>query len=204
MTVSSLEVWFEFASTYSYPACVRLARLAGQGEVSVVWKPFLLGPVFSAQGWETSPFNIYDAKGRYMWRDMERLCGEAGLPFRRPDIFPQKTVSAARIACLGQDEAWLPAFVEAVYRANFAEGEDIADLAVLGRVLTALGLDAKAVLEAADSPENRPRLRANTEEAMARGVFGAPTIFVGEEMFWGSDRVDQALAWARRRAPAGV
>lgn len=199
-----LEVWFEFASTYSYPACSRVARLATDQAVPVVWKPFLLGPIFGAQGWETSPFNLYEAKGRYMWRDMERLCAAEGLPFARPAVFPRNTVAAARIACLGEAEPWLPAYVAAVYRANFAEGRDIADPAVLEDILAGLGLDAPAILDAAEGADNRPRLRANTDEAMARGVFGAPTFFVGDEMFWGSDRLDQALAWARAGAPDPV
>ena len=80
-----LDFFYEFASTYSYIAALRIAPLAESAGVTVRWRPFLLGPIFKAQGWDTSPFNLYEAKGRYMWRDMERLAAELSLPFRRPD-----------------------------------------------------------------------------------------------------------------------
>ena len=93
-----VDFWFEFASTYSYPAMMRIAPLAQQAGVMVRFRPFLLGPMFKAQGWDTSPFNIYETKGRYMWRDMERLAAGLNLPFRRPDPFPQNSVLPARVA----------------------------------------------------------------------------------------------------------
>jgi len=79
-----IQFWFEFASTYSYPAAMRLEQAAAQAGVALEWKLFLLGPIFRSQGWSDSPFNLYPAKGRYMWRDLERTCEKAGLPFRRP------------------------------------------------------------------------------------------------------------------------
>src|SRR3954463_1979729 len=90
---AALDFWFDFASTYSYPAAVRIGALAARGDVRVRFRPFLLGPIFTAQGWTTSPFNLYPEKGRYMWRDLERLCADQEVPFRRPDPFPH---SAAR------------------------------------------------------------------------------------------------------------
>jgi len=92
----ALQLWFEFASTYSYPAVQRIEALADGPGVGVEWKPFLLGPVFKNQGWNDSPFNLYPAKGRYMWRDLERLCAKYGLPFRRPSVFPRSTPRRAR------------------------------------------------------------------------------------------------------------
>lgn len=198
----NITVWFEFASTYSYLAVERLTGPGAPTDVTVRWKPVLLGPVFKAQGWDTSPFLIYPAKGRYMWRDMERLCADAGVPFQRPEIFPQHTVLAARIACLGEGQEWLPAYVRAVYRATFGEGRDISDPGVLAGLLDGLGQDGAALVAAA--PSARDTLRANVEEAQALGLFGAPTIMVGEEMFWGADRLDQALAWARSKAQEPV
>ena len=91
-----LDFWFDFASTYSYPAALRVRPLARQAGVEVRFRPFLLGPIFKAQGWDTSPFNIYEAKGRYMWRDMERVCGSLGLAFRRPSRFPERRPRASR------------------------------------------------------------------------------------------------------------
>ncbi|MES1155659.1 MAG: DsbA family protein, partial [Pseudorhodoplanes sp.] len=98
MPAPSLDFWFEFASTYSYPAAMRIRALADAAGVAIRWRPFLLGPIFKAQGWDNSPFNIYEMKGRYMWRDLERTCADLGLPFRRPDPFPQSGLVAARVA----------------------------------------------------------------------------------------------------------
>jgi len=190
-----LEFWFEFASTYSYPAAMRVAaRCAGAG-VALQWRPFLLGPIFAAQGWNDSPFNIYPVKGRYMWRDLERICAGDGLPLRRPSVFPRNGLLAARVACAGAAGAWLPAFVRAVYQANFAHDRDIADPAVLGDLLAALDQSPAPILAAAQSPAVKQRLREQTDEAMRRGIFGAPAFTVGDELFWGNDRLEAALAW---------
>jgi uncharacterized protein (DUF924 family)/2-hydroxychromene-2-carboxylate isomerase len=195
-----LEFWFEFASTYSYPASQRVEALCLAGAVPLRWRAFLLGPIFGAQGWNDSPFNIYPAKGQNMWRDLERLCAEGGLPFRRPSRFPRNGLLAARVACANADAAWLPPFVRAVYRANFAEDREIAEPAVIGEILAALGQDGAAVIAAAQSPDSKERLRAQTDEAIRRGVYGAPSFTVGDELFWGNDRLEAALA--HRRAAA--
>src|SRR5712664_252380 len=93
-----LDFWFDFASTYSYPAAMLIGALADESAVQIRFRPFLLGPIFKAQGWTTSPFNLYPAKGHYMWRDLERLCADLSLPFRRPEPFPQNSLLAARLA----------------------------------------------------------------------------------------------------------
>ena len=198
MTETPVEFWFEFASTYSYPAAMRVERVAGAQGVPLAWRPFLLGPIFGAQGWRDSPFNIYPVKGRYMWRDLERICARDGIPFRRPSQFPRSGLVAARVATAAATEPWLPAFVRAVYRANFADDRDVADAAVVGAVLAELGQDAAAWLARAQLPEVKDRLRTQTETAQARGIFGAPSFIVGDELFWGNDRLEEALAWWRR------
>ena len=93
-----LQFWYEFASTYSYPAAMRVEAVAAARGLSVAWRPFLLGPLFAAQGWRDSPFNVYPVKGRYMWRDLQRICDAAQLPLHRPDPFPQNSLLAARVA----------------------------------------------------------------------------------------------------------
>ena len=197
-----LEFWYEFASTYSYLAAMRIEALAEAAGVEVRWRPFLLGPIFAAQGWTTSPFNLYPAKGRNMWRDMERETARLGLPLVVPDTFPQNALLAARVALVGAEHPWCPTFTKAVYRAEFGDGRNIADPEVIRGLLVHMGLDADKVLAAALSEDNKARLRADTESAMSRGVFGAPTFFAPDgEMFWGNDRLDQALAWAASSRP---
>ncbi|MFN2376258.1 MAG: 2-hydroxychromene-2-carboxylate isomerase [Candidatus Binatia bacterium] len=189
--------WFEFASTYSYPAAMRIEEAARAAGVTLGWRPFLLGPIFKSQGWADSPFNIYPAKGRYMWRDMERLCEEQGLPLVRPSRFPRNGLLPARIVALHEDEPWIPAFVRGMYRANFAEDREISDPDVVASVLGSVGQDASRIDEAG-SDAAKEKLRALTEEAIALDIFGAPTLVVGRELFWGNDRVETAL----RRAAA--
>ena len=199
MSRPTLEFWYEFASTYSYLSAMRIEREAEAAGIAIRWRPFLLGPIFAAQGWTTSPFNLYPAKGRYMWRDMEREAEALGLPCRQPDPFPQNSLLAARVALLGVDAGWGPAFTKAVYRAEFGEGRSIADPDLIAGLLRDLGLDDKAVMAAAQSDANKARLRAQGEEARERGIFGAPTFIAPDgEMFWGNDRLDRALAWAKR------
>jgi 2-hydroxychromene-2-carboxylate isomerase len=194
---ATVELWFEFASTYSYLAVSRIEPLARAAGVDVVWRPFLLGPIFHAQGWNDSPFNIYPVKGRYMWRDMERLCTRYGLPLTRPTRFPRNGLLAARVAIAGGDAPWVPAFVRAVYRANFGHDREISEPAVLDELLRELAVDPAAALAAAASPETKEHLRASTEQAQRVGLFGAPSFVTRGELFWGNDRLEDALAWAR-------
>ena len=195
----ALDFWFEFASTYSYPAAMRIGALARARGVIVRWRPFLLGPVFKAQGWDNSPFNIYPVKGRYMWRDLERICAAADLPFVRPAVFPQNTILAARVALVALAEGWGEDFSRAVYAAEFGEGRDIGAPGLIADILTALGRDADAVITRAQADDNKLMLRKNTEEAQALGIFGAPSIVTADgELFWGNDRLEAALDWARR------
>jgi 2-hydroxychromene-2-carboxylate isomerase len=199
MTRKTIDFWYEFASTYSYPAAMRVEKVAKAADLAVRYRPFLLGPIFGAQGWKDSPFNIYPVKGRYMWRDMERICEVEGIPLKLPPVrFPQNGLKAARIAMVGEAQGWIGAFTRAVYTANFAEQRDIADDATLALILSKLGVNPEATVEAANTQENKDRLKAQTEEAVARGLFGAPSFTVGDELFWGNDRLEQAVAWAAK------
>jgi 2-hydroxychromene-2-carboxylate isomerase len=191
-----LTFWFEFASTYSYLAAWRIGPEAKACGVDVAWKAFLLGPIFAAQGWNDSPFNLYPVKGRYMWRDMERLCEAHRLPLKRPSAFPRSGLTAARVVCAANEAAWVPDFVRAVYRANFGEDRDISKPEVVGEILGAQGLSAQEWLERASLPATKDLLRARTEQAIAHGIFGAPSFTVGDELFWGGDRLTQALDFA--------
>jgi 2-hydroxychromene-2-carboxylate isomerase len=196
----SMEFWFEFASTYSYPAAMRIETLAARAGVAIAWRPFLLGPIFQAQGWNDSPFNLYPAKGRYMWRDLERLCEKHHLPYAKPAIFPQRSILAARLALAAIDEPWLPGLVRGIYVANFAERADISTPETLGRALAAVGQDPVPWLERAQAQSAKEALRTNTERAQTLGIFGAPTFVARGELFWGGDRLEDALAWQLRAA----
>jgi 2-hydroxychromene-2-carboxylate isomerase len=225
--VPSLDFWFEFASTYSYPAAMRIAPLAHQAGVTVRFRPFLLGPVFQAQGWSTSPFNLYAAKGGNMWRDLDRLCADFKLSFRRPEPFPQNSLLAARVALVGlgtagerssgeqpsceqswdgqswggqswDGQSWGEQFCRAVFLAEFCDGLQIDDVAVLSDILARLNVKPEPVFDAARTDTNKARLRAQTEEAQRLGIFGAPSFVTADgELFWGNDRLERALAWAK-------
>lgn len=133
-----------------------------------------------------------------MWRDLERICAESALPLRRPSVFPRNSLLAARVACRFDTEIWLPDFVRAVYRANFAEDRDISTAATVGALLGEVGVQADDALAAAGSPETKAKLRAQTERAVSLGIFGGPSFTVDGELFWGNDRLEAALAWPER------
>ncbi len=194
--MTTLQCWFEFGSTYSYLSASRIGAVANAVCVEVRWEPFLLGPLFREFGWDDSPFNLYPVKGRYMWRDMQRLCEGYQLPFQKPSVFPRNGLLAARICCVGDGEPWLPAFIKATFEANFGHDLDIADPRVLRGLLDGLGQSSEAILREAGGEVAKQRLRANTDRAREIGIFGAPSFVVGTELYWGNDRLGDAIACA--------
>jgi 2-hydroxychromene-2-carboxylate isomerase len=198
--MATLDFFYDLASTYSYVAATRIAPLAQAAGVTVRWRPFLLGPIFKAQGYDTSPFNIHQAKGRNMVRDCQRQCAELGVPFRLPTPFPAMSLLAGRVAMVGLAEGWGEDFSRAVYRAEFGEDLNISDAPVIAAIVQGLGQDGAAALARAQSGEIKNALRASTEEAERLGIFGAPSFVTDGELFWGNDRLEQALAWAKRTA----
>ena len=195
MAKQELQFWFEFASTYSYLSVMRIQDMAEEAGVTVSWHPFWLGPVFKSQGWDSSPFNLYPVKGRYMWRDMERLCGARGLPLVPPEPFPQNSVLAARTALLALRDPAGPDFCRAVYAAEFGEGRTISDPDLIRGLLEQCGLSPALVDEAGTDPA-KAALKDKVAEAMQLGIFGAPSFVVGDELFWGDDRLEQAISYA--------
>ncbi|MBB4303705.1 2-hydroxychromene-2-carboxylate isomerase [Rhodobium orientis] len=209
MARPTVDFWYEFASTYSYPAAFRVEEVAERFGVAVRWRVFALGPVFKAEGLPAdSPFNWQAAKGRYMWRDVARLCADLDLAFAPPVPFPQPSLLAARVALLGEDGGWGIDFAKAVFAAEFGDGEQIGERAVIAGILERLGLDAGPILDAATGAGNKARLRAVTEEARALGIFGAPDFVTADgELFWGNDRMEAAFRWAldhAENAPRGA
>jgi 2-hydroxychromene-2-carboxylate isomerase len=196
--MTTLDFFYDLASTYSYVAAIRIAPLAKAAGVTVRWRPFLLGPIFKAEGYETSPFNIHQAKGRNMVRDCERQCAALGVPFRLPAPFPAMSLLAGRVALVGLSQGWGEDFSRAVYRAEFGEGLNISEAPVIAAIVQGLGHDGAAALAHAQSDAIKAKLRAETEEAQRLGIFGAPSFIAGGDLFWGNDRLEQALAWAAR------
>ncbi len=189
-----IQFWFDFASTYSYLSAMRIEESASAKGVSVEWNPFLLGPIFADQGWNNSPFNLYPAKGKYMWRDMERLCAARGLPLRRPDPFPQNGLKAARLVLAAdlQDRAKL---VCAIFDAEFGNGLDISDESVLSDCLISSGLPSD-LMDRTQTPDIKNALFGQVDRAKTLGIFGAPSFIVGDELYWGDDRLNEALSYA--------
>jgi 2-hydroxychromene-2-carboxylate isomerase len=134
-----------------------------------------------------------------MWRDLERICADLSLPFRRPEPFPQNSLIGARVALVGLAETWGEEFCEALYRAQFGQGRRIDDRATIADVLAGLNIDSAPVLATSQSDEVKAELRARTEEAGRLGVFGAPSFITADgELFWGNDRLERALLWAKQ------
>ena len=192
----TIEFWFDFGSNYSYLAMMRIDALAAGRGIDVVLKPFLLGPIFKSLGWETSPFVLQAKKGEYIWRDMERQCAKYGLPWTKPSAFPRRALLPMRVAMAAADQPWLGEFCRQIFDANFVENREIDDVETVTAVLARLQVAPDEWIALAQAQAAKAALRAQSDEAARRGVFGAPMFFVGDEMFWGNDRLDDAIAFA--------
>jgi 2-hydroxychromene-2-carboxylate isomerase len=191
-----LEIWFEFASTYSYLSISRIESLLKKAEMEYVWRPFLLGPILQDRGMETSPFVLDQLRGAYMWRDMERRAKQYNLEFTRPTVFPMNGLRAARIMTAALNEPWCGNFARSVFEAQFAHGADISNEDILRAALKECGVDPVHWLNLAQQVETKDKLRSFTDQARNIGIFGAPSFMVGGELFWGDDRLEDAIAWA--------
>lgn len=189
-TTPAVEFFFDFGSPTAYLAWTQLPALCAAAGARLVYRPMLLGGVFQATG-NASPVSV-PAKGRYMLADMARFARRYGVPLLFNPHFPINTLQLMRAAVAVQRS--LPErfdeFVGAVYRATWVEARNTGDPAGVAEVLERAGFDPRAVLELASDPAVKDALKSNTEEAVRRGAFGAPTMFVGEQMFFGQDRLD--------------
>ena len=194
MTRKTVEFYFDFGSPAAYLAWTQLPALCANAGAELIFKPMLLGGVFQATG-NRSPVEV-PAKGRYVRQDFERHAARYGVPLHFNPHFPINTLVLMRGATAMQMQdggARFGAFCACVFRAMWVDEKNMNDPAVVGAVLQAGGFDAPAFMALVAQPAVKDRLKAVTEEAVARGVFGAPTMFVGEQMFWGQDRLD----WVR-------
>jgi 2-hydroxychromene-2-carboxylate isomerase len=199
--VPEIEFWFEFGSNYSYLSVMRIEQEAQRQGVRIVWKPFLLGPIFQSLGMENSPFALQKEKGTYVWQDMVRQCRKYGVPWTHPSVFPRLSVLPLRVALLGAEKPWIGVFCRQVMLLNFSLDQDINHPEAIAGILGELGLPGSEILIQAQAEPAKTRLRQQTEEARARGIFGAPTFYAGGEMFWGNDRLDDALLFASEQQP---
>ena len=192
----TIEFWFDLGSNYSYLTAMRIEALASTCEVDVVWKPFLLGPIFQSFGWNSSPFVLQKQKGEYTWKDMERQAHKYGIAWKKPGTFPRRAILPTRVALLGRNETWIGDFVRATMARNFVEDKDLDTEDAVREVLALINVNADQIIAQAQSNENKQQLRQATETAANLGIFGAPMFFVGDEMFWGNDRLEDALSYA--------
>jgi 2-hydroxychromene-2-carboxylate isomerase len=188
--MAEIELFFDVGSSYSYLAASQMEGLTARTGVPVRWRPFLLGAVFKATG-NDLPIRV-PSKARWMLHDMTLWSHHYGVPFRMPSRFPVITLRTQRALAgveRSNDAAALPALARALFHAYWAEDQDVTSDAVIGACASAVGLDAATVIGAIDLPETKEQLRATTDEAVRRGAFGAPAMFVGEALFWGNDRI---------------
>ncbi len=188
--MKTFEFWFDFGSSASYLAWTQLSALEAASGASAVLKPMLLGGVFQATG-NQSPVNI-PAKGRYLFADFDRFAKRYGVAFTRNPHFPINTLLLMRgaIALQSKGDARFKAYCDAMFKAIWADALNMNDPGTAAQALHKSGFDAQALVAAANEQTTKDALKATTQEAIDRGVFGAPTYFVGEQMFWGQDRMD--------------
>jgi 2-hydroxychromene-2-carboxylate isomerase len=190
-----IEFYFDFSSPYAYLASERIEDLAARHGRAVDFKPTLLGVIFKTSG--QRPLTEVPLKGDYSRHDFARSARFAGIPFRMPEPFPVSSVGAARgVVWLRQaDPARVQAFVHAAFRAFFVDGRNISDPEVLASVFRQAGIDPATAAQATSAPQVKDALKAMVDESVARGVFGAPFMFVDGEPFWGNDRLAQIDRW---------
>ena len=196
-----VDFYFDFSSTNSYFAAFLLPEICARNDARVNWRPAHFAALFRATGFDVMAMT--PRKARYLWRDHARYAELTGLPFKRPSRFPIKTASALRAVLAAGSlsraddggasrEQAQRAISQAFMRAYWERDEDISDREVLASIASRAGFDGVGLMEIADAKPAREALATLTEAAAARGVFGAPTFFVGGEMFWGKDRLDFA------------
>jgi 2-hydroxychromene-2-carboxylate isomerase len=193
-----IEIWFEFGSNYSYLSVMRIEALVRAAGVELHWKPFLLGPIFREMGWKEPPFVAQKEKGAYAWRDTARRAAKYGLPFARPSEFPRRGLLPMRVAVLAAREPWIAEFCRRIMLRNFARDLEIDSPDAVREALQGLAPDAGRLIEAAGEEAAKTALREQTAQARRLGIFGAPTFIVGDEMYWGDDRLEDALEHAAR------
>lgn len=191
-----MDVFFFPGSTYTYLTAMRGAGLAAAQGVPLVWRPFNVRAIMAEM--DNIPFARKPVKSRYMWRDIERRAARHGIPVppAQPPYPVDPELKALKVATVAAEEGWGGDFAVASYRAWFIDGRAPGTATVTEEVVGSLGRDAGAVMTKAASAETAARVEAQTDAARQLGIFGSPTFAVGTEIFWGDDRLEDALDWA--------
>lgn len=185
----TVEFFFDYSSPFTYLAATQIERVAAEAGGKVVWKPFFLGGLFKALGGPLVPIQtLSPRKQGYAMLDLERWAQRWEVPFVFTKHFPLNTIAALRVTIAAPEEQRV-ALIQRLFAKAWAENEDLKDPTVLGAAIAEAGLDA-SLLARTQEQSIKDQLRVNTEEAEKRGVFGAPTFFVGDELHWGQDRLD--------------
>lgn len=186
----TVDFYFDFISPAAYLAWTQLPQICASGGAQLVYKPMLLGGVFQGTG-NQAPLAV-PLKGDYVMVDLKRCARRLGVPFHTNPHFPFNTVTVMRIAValLQRGDGRFGGFCAAIFQAIWVNSADLSDPNVVAAVLTHAGFDPKELLAMASEPDVKEALKTATDAAVQRGVFGAPTMFVGDQMFWGQDRLD--------------
>lgn len=191
-----IDFWFSIGSTYTYLTVMRIDAMTAANGVSIRWRPFNVRAIMSEIG--NSPFVGKPVKTAYMWRDMERRAVGHGLPIRVPAPYPLAELELAnRVAVVGQRDIWCADYARATYRRWFQDGLPPGEDPNLPESLYEVGQTPERVLDLARSAEIGEALAANTATAQGLGIFGSPSFVVDGELFWGDDRLEDAVAWCR-------
>ena len=195
----ALDFFFFYGSTYTYLSAMRIERLAAEAGIRLRWRPFNVRQIMIEQN--NIPFRGKPVKMAYMWRDIERRAARHGLPFKKPPPYPVDPENLAnRVGVLAAIEGWCPEYTRATYTSWFLEGRAPGEPDHLNGLLRRLGRDPTAVLARAESAEIRDKYDSETEAARQLGIFGSPSFVAADEMFWGDDRLEDALLWLRYHA----
>ncbi len=190
MGKKTLQFWYSFGSTYTYLSSQRIEELAESRDIILEWYPFILKAISSGSGNQSNPRKV-----NYMWRDLKRRADRHGLEFNKPPIYPVDYQLTARVALIASGEGWCPEFAKLVFRWNFVDGRQIGVEGNLEAALREIGKDSEVVIPKAKSDEIVEAMNRQTEKAKSLGIFGSPSFIAGDELFWGDDRLEEALDW---------
>jgi 2-hydroxychromene-2-carboxylate isomerase len=195
MSSRNIEFWLGYGSTYSYLTVMRIDRAIEGKEIRLVWKPYNLTILMREKGFPQGPFIPRPEKLTYMWRDLQRRAQQRGLPYSRPPQYPVDSQKTVRVGCLAALEGWCSQLSRRVFEMNFVEGRAIGGPGNLEAALTDIGKDPDATIRRAHEQDVEDALERDTRWAIERGMFGSPHFLVDNELFWGDDRLEDAIEW---------